>query len=233
MKLSERIYNLRKDSGMTQDDLASACGVSRQSVSKWETGESKPDINSVISIAKTFNMSIDELVGLSEKNKDKKNPKNPFVYVCVIAVVLVSAVLISSVLAYNFAKNSGPFLNDDLKEVHVIVEEGKKNLLHIEAKPKVFDESANMYLEFASINGTCYSEAMQAHYNDKKYVYEDLFYNNEFTDVYIVLKRGNKSKKILIVDNLNCSGVNRNLRVGLKNAETFKLKNLKDWVQDI
>jgi hypothetical protein len=74
---------------------------------------------------------------------------------------------------------------------------------------------------------------MQAHYNDKKYVYEDKFYNNEFTDVYIVLKRGNKSKKILIVDNLNCSGVKQNLRVGLKNAETFKLKNLKDWIQDI
>ena len=55
---SVNVRRLRKKLNITQKSLADAIGYSEKTVSKWETGESKPDINSVIAIAKTFNMSM-------------------------------------------------------------------------------------------------------------------------------------------------------------------------------
>ena len=50
MKLSEKIVELRKANGMTQEDLASICGVSRQSISKWEADIVLPEIPNWMSI---------------------------------------------------------------------------------------------------------------------------------------------------------------------------------------
>jgi len=52
----------RKNANMTQLELAEKLGVTRQAISKYETGESFPDISIVIKIAEIFNTSIDELV---------------------------------------------------------------------------------------------------------------------------------------------------------------------------
>ncbi|WP_158606464.1 LamG-like jellyroll fold domain-containing protein [Paenibacillus ginsengarvi] len=62
-QLCEQIGKLRKRSGMTQDQLAARLGVSYQAVSKWENGQSCPDIASLPLIAEMFRVSIDELFG--------------------------------------------------------------------------------------------------------------------------------------------------------------------------
>ena len=67
MGFSENIIKYRKSKGYTQDDLAEAMGVSRQSVSKWENGESVPDINKIIKLAEYLDVSLDCLF-------DKENP---------------------------------------------------------------------------------------------------------------------------------------------------------------
>ena len=69
MKLNEKIIYSRKKAGMSQIDLADALGVSRQSVSKWETGESNPDITKLPALAKALDVSIDWL--LSEDAQEK------------------------------------------------------------------------------------------------------------------------------------------------------------------
>ena len=66
MKLNEKIIVCRKQKGYSQEELASLLGVSRQSISKWETGESLPDINKLMSIAKVFDVTTDWL--LTEDN---------------------------------------------------------------------------------------------------------------------------------------------------------------------
>ena len=53
----------RKEKGITQDELASYIGVSKASVSKWETGQSYPDITFLPQLATYFNISIDDLIG--------------------------------------------------------------------------------------------------------------------------------------------------------------------------
>ena len=61
---------LRKEKGMTQDDLASVLDVSRTSVSGYERGDRKPEFGKLIEIADIFNVSIDELFGRNKKERD-------------------------------------------------------------------------------------------------------------------------------------------------------------------
>lgn len=67
MKLSQKIYELRTGSGLSQLDLAEKLGVSRQSVSKWETGQAVPDLDKLIRLADLFGISVDELVREGER----------------------------------------------------------------------------------------------------------------------------------------------------------------------
>lgn len=53
---------MRKEKGITQDELANYIGVSKASVSKWETGQSYPDIAFLPQLAAYFNISVDELI---------------------------------------------------------------------------------------------------------------------------------------------------------------------------
>lgn len=73
MKLNEKIITCRKQKGYSQEDLANLLGVSRQSVSKWETGESMPDITKLASIAKVFDVTTDWLLSEDEVVKEEKN----------------------------------------------------------------------------------------------------------------------------------------------------------------
>ena len=62
MKLSEKIVYYRKRAGLNQEALADKLGVSRQAVSKWETGEAVPELNKVVLLAKVFGVTTDELL---------------------------------------------------------------------------------------------------------------------------------------------------------------------------
>ena len=61
--LGERIANLRKSKGISQDELGEILSTSRQAISKWERGESDPDIGRLKDLAVYFNVSIDYLLG--------------------------------------------------------------------------------------------------------------------------------------------------------------------------
>ena len=62
MELAGNIYRLRAERGMSQEELAAALGVSRQSVSKWETGAATPELDKVAALAALFGVTMDELV---------------------------------------------------------------------------------------------------------------------------------------------------------------------------
>ena len=67
MTLGERIYNLRTEKEMSQGDLADALEVSRQSISKWETNGSVPELDKLIKLSEIFDVSLDELITGKEK----------------------------------------------------------------------------------------------------------------------------------------------------------------------
>ena len=62
MNLGEKIYQLRTAKNLSQGDLAEALDVSRQSISKWETGSSVPELDKLIKLSEIFGVSLDELV---------------------------------------------------------------------------------------------------------------------------------------------------------------------------
>ena len=66
MNFSEKIICLRKSNNLTQEQLAEKLDVSRQSVSKWETDQAIPEVDKLISLSKTFNVTIDYLLKPSE-----------------------------------------------------------------------------------------------------------------------------------------------------------------------
>lgn len=73
MNLSEKIIYYRKRAGMNQEMLADRLGVSRQAVSKWETGEAVPELNKVVLMAKVFNVTTDALL-LDDEAEDAPEP---------------------------------------------------------------------------------------------------------------------------------------------------------------
>lgn len=62
MDLSKKIYELRKANGMSQEQIAEKMNVSRQSISKWESGESLPDIDRLPELSRIFDITIDSLL---------------------------------------------------------------------------------------------------------------------------------------------------------------------------
>ena len=81
MKFSENLIKLRRQKGLSQEELGNEVRVTRQTVSKWELGETTPEMDKLIELASLFEISIDELVGNNKyRNKLKKYIKSEYVY---------------------------------------------------------------------------------------------------------------------------------------------------------
>ena len=78
MNLSENLKRIRKESNLSQEQLADKLGVSRQAVSKWESNQAYPEMDKVLQICKMFNLNIDELLNqnLREVNETKQSKNN-------------------------------------------------------------------------------------------------------------------------------------------------------------
>lgn len=129
--LGENIKKLRKENGMSQEQLAEKLGVSRQSVSLWETGNTQPTLEVVAKIADLFAISTDELLNGEKKNEisgtsctvtDSKRifSIKKIVLICITAILII----FSAVLLILNMSNSG-FFDDS----HAIEEKAKSILL--------------------------------------------------------------------------------------------------------
>lgn len=73
---ANRLYELRKQHGLSQDELAEKLNVSRQAVSKWERSESSPDTDNLIALAKLYGISLDELLNYTPQKSDENFTQN-------------------------------------------------------------------------------------------------------------------------------------------------------------
>lgn len=73
MKLNEKIFYCRRKAGLSQEALAEELGVSRQAVSKWETGDAVPEIGKLLALAKTFDVTTDWLLSEEEPEEQTYN----------------------------------------------------------------------------------------------------------------------------------------------------------------
>ena len=105
MKFNEKLIELRKKQGLSQEELGYKLNVTRQTVSKWELGQTTPEMDKLVEMSKIFNISVDELINESEVTTNvnpiiedqpigNKNPKNNKMFIIiVIALIAVLAVI--------------------------------------------------------------------------------------------------------------------------------------------
>ena len=135
MNFAEKISNLRKDNNMTQEQLSEILGVSRQSVSRWESGIAFPETDKLLQLSKLFNCTLDYLlkddvtdiqantIETKEIIVYKKQDKLNNILIAVFSIVLLALITLSVLLMVENNKlksnsqNSGVIeeTNDDLK----------------------------------------------------------------------------------------------------------------------
>lgn len=114
MKFSEKLIKLRKQKGLSQEDLGNQINVSRQAISKWESEQANPEIEKVKEISKLFNVSIDYLLNdkideprkevLKANNKIKKAIISLFLIIIII-YLLIAVYKFSILLKYSIKAN--------------------------------------------------------------------------------------------------------------------------------
>ena len=132
IKIGEFLKELRKEKGLTQEQLAEQFNVSRRSVSRWETGNNMPDLSMLITLAEYYEVDVKEIIdgkrkseNMNEEMKDTlekvasynemlnlKSMRKGIITMCIVCIILViistwkelsPAPLVSMICAYNGA----------------------------------------------------------------------------------------------------------------------------------
>ena len=161
MSFEERLLKTRKGRGMSQEALAEKIGVTRQAVSKWETGEAQPDYTKLIALADALEVSLDYLCGRElrvengpaavEECREKKRKS----WVTAVAIAAVLIVAIAGLCVVGLSRNAvqePPELPEEffVKDVSFTYVEGEG--LHFEFVP--------------SVTGKGYTYLLQANWSD-------------------------------------------------------------------
>lgn len=96
MDFKERVFQARKAKGFSQEDLAALVGVSRQAVSKWETGEAMPDMEKLVALCDALDLNMEYLALGKESAAPAETPKKSRWWIAALlaAVFLVSGLLL-------------------------------------------------------------------------------------------------------------------------------------------
>ena len=132
MSLAENIHRFRTEQNMSQLDLADALDVSRQSVSKWETGTAVPELDKLVKMAKLFHITLDELVtGESQPiceesaTRDIPEPKVIYIEKPVFPVVnrqhIIGCVILFCALIYGLILYTGFSMEETIYMVFPVV----------------------------------------------------------------------------------------------------------------
>ena len=132
IKIGEFLKELRKEKGLTQEQLAEQFNISRRSVSRWETGSNMPDLSMLITLAEYYDVDVREIIDGKRKSENMneevketlekvasyndmlnlKSMRKGIITMCIVFIVLViistwkefsSAPLVSMICAYNGA----------------------------------------------------------------------------------------------------------------------------------
>lgn len=98
MDISDRIQQLRRIKGISQEELADKIGVSRQAVSKWESEQSIPDIDKIIAMSEYFSVTTDYILKGIEQPKQIEKKVNANIFVIVATVLNFIGLIISAAI---------------------------------------------------------------------------------------------------------------------------------------
>ena len=136
MKFEEKLIKLRKEKALSQEELAEKLNVTRQTISKWELGQTKPDAEKLVEIAKFFEVSTDELLNETDISKSTKSYKESSVEIknrnISIRIFILGIIIALILCGIGFIKqNNAKKTNEERKQQayeqsHAAVEQAKK-----------------------------------------------------------------------------------------------------------
>ncbi len=99
MDIADRLQELRKKAGYSQEQVAEMLGLSRQAVSKWESGQGKPEIDNIVKLTEIYNVSADYiLLGIENRGTIAVPEKNGLCHeykkaISIIAIIAATALI--------------------------------------------------------------------------------------------------------------------------------------------
>lgn len=99
MNFSEKLIKLRKEKGLSQEELGEKLNVTRQTISKWELGQTTPEMSKLVEISKLFEVTLDELtqdvehVIVEDNNIEKNHTKRNTIIIILLVVALLALVV--------------------------------------------------------------------------------------------------------------------------------------------
>lgn len=97
MDMAERLQELRKKSNYSQEQVADLLGISRQAISKWESGQGKPEVDNIIKLTEIYKVSADYLLSGLERDiaapAKKEMSKGTLKTICIISVIAATAII--------------------------------------------------------------------------------------------------------------------------------------------
>ena len=133
MKFSEKLIMLRKNKKWSQEDLGSELGVARQTVSKWELGETTPEMDKLLKMSEIFEITLDELMKEEDTNIESENINNisnskaKFIkYLGVFLIIVLTIIIIKTIIVLVSAKVFEFNPNSQFIEETEVIEEQMK-----------------------------------------------------------------------------------------------------------
>lgn len=119
MELAERLKAQREKLGLSQGDVADKLHITRQTVSRWETGKGTPDLENLVLLSEVYQVTVDEL--LKEQNTDKEEKKkmseekSRYFWGCLISLLVGLLLLMIDLLYFDSHWGGGPGFADYMK----------------------------------------------------------------------------------------------------------------------
>lgn len=108
MKFNEKLIELRKKAGLSQEELGYKLNVTRQTISKWELGQTTPEMDKLIEISRIFGISVDDLLDETKEVKTESqkivNNKSRKKTIIIIVSIVLAIIILLGILGMNFAK---------------------------------------------------------------------------------------------------------------------------------
>ena len=206
MSIGKRLLSLRQQKGMSQEELANQLHVSRQTISKWESDLSLPDMKTMLDISDFFQNSITELLGIEEDNHNhsieqiydqtkivldnlqKENQRRKTRDYIIIGVCVACMVLVSSLYFLNLIK---PRTVSSKTTVHEYVinnssseEERYIDLSHSSFETKSYDlENLNVTVDYQCALKVYHNQKVELVFvdeNHQNYIYPMIFQNEKY-----------------------------------------------------
>ncbi len=191
MELNEKLYQYRKNKNWSQEELAEKMEVSRQTISKWESGRAIPELNKLIKLSEIYNVTVDELVKDSVEIDEEQHRKvNKFKKIkkigkklLIILLVLIILIAILFVLNIERRKRIINEMAEEYKSVYQSVGESRSGLVvedTIKVDINASEEIRRECLYYVSEDGKRLVKIT---------VYNDELHQNAVEEIYIDLNK--------------------------------------------